>query len=135
MTEIKSKDKIIQTQQSVIYDLEKQIKQLKEENLELKNELEFEKNKPNEGYKKAQDLLLMAEEKRIEYQQLIDDFKEERELYRKNYEKKIQEIGDIKEKYRKKLQDVVKTTKKEIRWSRKMKSKDVVEETTKEIKE
>lgn len=97
------KDKIIKVQQGTIEKLEKEIDLLKVENAELKNELEFEKNKPKEGYEKAKQMMADFENKKNEYQILIDELN----VMRDTYKEKLKEIDELKVKYHKDLKKVV----------------------------
>lgn len=52
---------------------------LKEENEELKAQLEIEKSIPKEGYEKAKELMESTAQKKAEYENLIEECKEIRE--------------------------------------------------------
>lgn len=54
---------------------------LKEENEELKAQLEIEKSIPKEGYEKAKELMESTAQKKAEYENLIEECKKIREKY------------------------------------------------------
>ena len=105
------KDKKINFQQNIIDELNKEIESLKSEYELLKTELEFEKNKPRKGYEKAKQMIIELEEKKHEYQMLIDELN----VLKVSYNEKIQELSELKETYKKKMNTSFKKTKKVLK--------------------
>ena len=105
------KDKTIKIQQDIIDGLNKDIEDLKTKYELLENELEFEKNKPKQGYEKAKQMMVELEEKKYEYQMLIDELKP----LKVSYNEKIQELSELKEAYKKKMNNALKQTKKVLK--------------------
>ena len=91
------KDKTIKIQQDIIDGLNKDIEDLKTKYELLENELEFEKNKPKQGYEKAKQMMVELEEKKYEYQMLIDELK----TLKVSYNEKIQELSELKKHIKK----------------------------------
>lgn len=118
MIERNKTERTIKTQQRIIDDLEEEVKKLKEENDDLKVQLELEKNIPKEGYERAKELMIGFEEKQAELQHVINEYRDLKAQYDVLYKKKLQEIESMKKELREKLQNVVKTTKKEMKFIR-----------------
>ena len=88
------KDKKIKMQQDIIDNLTK-------ENQELKEQLEYEQNKPDLMIQKAKSMMELLEEKRIEYESLIAELKEKREQFRSH----LDDFRQIKTEYKKHIQN------------------------------
>ena len=97
-------DKKVKIQQRIIEDLQKSNETLEQENLRLSDELELEKLLPNEGYEKAKQLICELEDKKIEYEKLIEETKKIQE----ECKLKIQEVKELKKKYSKDMKAVLK---------------------------
>jgi chromosome segregation ATPase len=105
------KDRTIEVQQGIIKKLEEEISQLKSENNSLKQQLEFEKAIPKEGYEKAKVLMSDLENKIEEYKILIEEVKQ----IKVSYSEKIKEIDEIKAKYQQDLKDFLKKVKRSVK--------------------
>ena len=73
----------------------KQVTELEEQVESLKQELEFERNKPKDGYEEAKKLIVELEKKKQEYQSLMNEVYKVRD----SYNQKIAETMEIKAKY------------------------------------
>ena len=80
-----------------------QVKMLEEQNDSLKKELEFERSKPNVGYEEAKNLIAELEQKKQEYQSLMDEVVKIRE----SYVQKTKEVAEIKKKYEEELNKLI----------------------------
>lgn len=91
----KQNEKKQQSKDRLIEKLLKQVEELQSKVTDLEKELEFEKNKPNGGYEEAKKLISELEQKKQEYQSLME------EVYkiRDSYNQKIAETLEVKAKY------------------------------------
>lgn len=95
MTMILNKDKKIKMQQEIIDKLSR-------ENEELKEQLEFERAKPDLMIHKAKEMMELLEEKKNEYEYLVAELKELKEKYRSQ----LKEFKELKIKYRKHIKNM-----------------------------
>lgn len=81
----------------------KQVKELEEQVDFLTKELELERNKPKDGYEEAKKLISELNDKKKEYQSLMD------EVYkiRDSYSQKIKETMEVKKKYEEELNKLI----------------------------
>lgn len=79
------------------------IQELESQVEDLKHELETEKNKPKQGYEQAKRLIGELENKKQEYQSLLDELKKIRE----SYLQKTKEAMEVKNKYEKELDKLI----------------------------
>ena len=105
------KDRTIQVQQDIIKKLEEEISQLKIENKNLQQQLEFETSIPKEGYEKAKKLIVDLENKISEYDSLIVEV----EQIKISYSEKIKEVDELKLKYQQDLKNFIKKAKRSVK--------------------
>lgn len=102
-----NKDKKFKVQQDIITKLEQDVARLEAENTMLKAELE----KPKEGYELAKKLTISLEQKKEEYQRLI----EELHTLKASYLERMNKIASLEEKYQCALNDSLKEAKKALK--------------------
>lgn len=114
----KQNEKKQQSKDRLIEKLVKQVEEFQAKIVVLEEELEFERNKPKDGYEEAKKLIAELEQKKQEYQSLMD------EVYkiRDSYNQKIAETMEVKAKYSAELdklllevRDGIKTKKNKIK--------------------
>lgn len=91
--------------------LEENLKRLESENLELKEQLEFERRKPKVEEEKLKELILDFEAKREEYNNLVASARKKE----KEYQKKVTEIKGMKKDYKKEMSTLLSYMKKSAR--------------------
>ena len=79
------------------------VQELEAQVVDLKQDLETEKNKPKQGYEEAKRLIEELEDKKQEYQSLLDELKKIRE----SYLQKTKEAMEVKNKYEKELDKLI----------------------------
>lgn len=84
-----------QAKDRLIERLLKQNEELQTRIVVLEEELEFERNKPKDGYEEAKKLIVELEKKKQEYQSLMNEVYKVRD----SYNQKIAETMEIKAKY------------------------------------
>ena len=99
----RKQNKKTNSKDTLIQNLIKQVKELEDQVTLLKQELDFEKNKPKDGYEEAKKLIEELEKKKHEYQSLIDELSKLRD----SYSQKIKDTLEIKNKYEEKLNELI----------------------------
>ena len=79
------------------------VQELEAQVVDLKQDLDIEKNKPKQGYEEAKRLIEELEGKKQEYQSLLDELKKIRE----SYLQKTKEAMEVKNKYEKELDKLI----------------------------
>ena len=79
------------------------VQELEAQVVDLKQDLDIEKNKPKQGYEEAKRLIEELEGKKQEYQSLLDELKKIRE----SYLQKTKEAIELKNKYEKELDKLI----------------------------
>lgn len=79
------------------------VQELEAQVVDLKQDLDTEKNKPKQGYEEAKRLIEELEWKKQEYQSLLDELKKIRE----SYLQKTKEAMEVKNKYEKELDKLI----------------------------
>ena len=79
------------------------VQELEAQVVDLKQDLDTEKNKPKHGYEEAKRLIEELEGKKQEYQSLLDELKKIRE----SYLQKTKEAMEVKNKYEKELDKLI----------------------------
>lgn len=96
------------TLQKIIEEKDKQIESLKEENEDLKAQIDFEKIKVNKGYEAAKNLIIEMERLKREYEQSVKEMNSARDSYLKARE----ELLTLKRDQKKSFQGLMKAFKK-----------------------
>lgn len=101
------KNNIEQSKDKLIEKLSKEVQELKEQVSLLQNELEFEKNKPKDGYETTKKLIVELEQKKQEYESLSTNVR----MIRDSYNQKLEEIEKVKTAYSNELNNLMKDVK------------------------
>ena len=115
---LKQNEKKQQAKDRLIEKLIKEVEELKDKIAVLEEELEFERNKPKDGYEEAKKLIAELEKKKQEYQSLMD------EVYkiRDSYNQKIAETMEVKAKYSAELDKLLSEVKDGIKTKKQIKN-------------
>ena len=98
------KDRKIELQQKIINELQEENKRITEENEELKEQLEFEKIKPREGYEETKELIVQLEKSKEEYEELIVGLKEKQRIC----DNQLVALKGLKVEYKKRMGELIK---------------------------
>lgn len=98
-------EKKVKLQQKIIDDLQQVKDTLREENDKLSVDLELEKILPKEAYERVTQLINELEDRKSEYEALIENVKE----IQSEYKDKLKEIKTLRTKYKKDMDSVLKS--------------------------
>lgn len=98
-------EKKVKLQQKIIDDLQHEKETLKEENDKLSVDLELEKILPKEAYERVTQLINELEDRKSEYEALIENVKE----IQSEYKDKLKEIKTLRTRYKKDMDSVLKS--------------------------
>lgn len=98
-------EKKVKLQQKIIDDLQQEKDTLKEENDRLSVDLELEKILPKEAYERVKQLINEFEDRKSEYEALIENVKK----IQSEYKDRLKEIKTLRTKYKKDMDSVLKS--------------------------